>query len=566
MRTFLVVSLLFLVACGITGRITDPTLDLYPDPLELGDFEFLMGARPVVRTEDFPTCSYPDVEWVPDFFLAPVTLTCPDHHTPNYDLQFWPGSTVVYVGPMRAFTHADSPPCSEFSFSVASAQASLNLTLHPDSQGVVPSNERALLEEYLWDSGSNRLQFSHLGPGSASDCYAVLRYRLAVGHLFDEVFPSVADGVVPVGRISDYVSNSTLYQWGRQNLPVDVVSGGKVLVGFSSSDPGSVTSTTDYSDVLYACLDADETGVCDSAESAADNCLSLGGDYFAGFCCGLATPLGYKGFIDDNYMLCANTSAGPRFVSAVLDKGEIFHHFGAPGYDFVPTGNAFRVCGEHNFDVGYSVVVDDHEFLCADDGVFECGGDAPFNSYHGLSTGDFVDASNITYYCASNASFTTDVVLSESSCTSLGHEWTGTRCCGIGEDYVDFDSQATGVCLGDEVLDDGELLLNDSLLVYSGGLFSCDSVTDYQGLPVTPHSACGVFLADAFDGKSAVCSPQGIWVFRDTDEYQFEKSVPFALEPGEFASGCCDADQCWDGSSCMDKGDFVNRGGGFECR
>lgn len=591
-RYFVIIPLvlLVLVACGGDGvNIGAP--EYQPASLRLNDYDVLIGKEPVFRKHDFSTCPGRSPN---DHYTDP---TC-GNHVSSVEVSFDHPWVVAGVGPFRAWKPIDPAQggigdkgCVKFEFTLEplTGDSELALGVHPTVEAVVPSGEGALLSRfYSWGDTSEGIRMRHRGDGASRNCYHMLRARYAVGVHYDQITPSMRDGVVELGRVSDFVQSSdTLYV--LQQGSIEIKSGKKILVGFSSVNPQSQTSTTDVNAFVYACLDEDEDGVCDFEKGV--TCWNLGGDYLSDKCCGFDADVPVCDYYAPLMSYCANTTMGEyRWLSHDFPGMIVPVGGSCTMFDAVSNSSTYFVCGS-NESVDHSRFLPEgslttitkggetHHYACVDAKIRECGGDNPFSDVQSVALGDTIVLNNVTKYCSHQGTFTTTLDASKSACIAAGFDWTGTKCCGEPDDplqtFDDFGINAEGVCLNNSFVPNGDSV-NDSVLVYFGALVVCDPAAQLDfavaaqdfvpGIRPLEHGVCGTYLANATPGQHAVCFPDAHWRLKSVSEYQFVKNISWPRQPGQTEQGCCATNECWTGSQCIRQGEYYQLGEvGYRC-
>jgi len=586
-----IVALIFIVvtACGGNGaNINDPQYQ--PAALMLGDYDLLVGKAPLFRTHDFSTCPGLNPS---DHSSSP---TCSNHDA-QVELSFDRPWVIAGVGPLRAWRPIDPAQggigdrgCGEFEFTLEplSGDSELSRSVHPDVEANVWSGEAAQLAKfYSWGDTSEGIRMRQHGNGAAANCYHLLRARYALGVYYDQIIPSMRDGVVEVGRVSDFVPTSAML-YDLQQGTVEVKSGRKILAGFSSSSPQAQTSTTNVNAIVYACLDEDEDGTCDYERG--ETCWNVGGDYYEDKCCGFDADVALCAHDGNLDAYCANSSIGPRWVARDL-PGLIIPGGECPESDVVSNGTNFLVCGGSD-DVGpgsLQVMQDDivsidrgkvtHDFACASDGWWECSGDIAFSEVHARSEGQALSLNNESYFCA-GSTWSRSLDHSESACTAAGFDWTGSKCCGEPNDafvtFDDFGVDSQGLCINNSFVPNGQVVTNASTLSYFGAVIVCnpDAPQDFAvasseflpGIRPLEHGVCGTYLANATPGQQAVCFPDGSWKLKQASEFQFVKNISWPRQHGQSLQGCCATDECWTGAECIRQGEYYQVGEvGYRC-
>jgi hypothetical protein len=141
---------------------------------------------------------------------------------------------------------------------------------------------------------------------------------------------------------------------------------------------------------------------------------------------------------------------------------------------------------------------------------------------------------------------------------------------------------ALGGCWAKRAVLSGDFAVPDRVINYHGQFYGCRIIdTSLLGLKDTQTNnllinnsvlPCGYVLDNARPGAKphAVCTPSGTWEFINESMGTINKSIAWAglvnLQ-GISISGCCKADQCWNGTRCQPLGAFYRLGdAGFVCK
>lgn len=266
--------------------------------------------------------------------------------------------------------------------------------------------------------------------------------------------------------------------------------------------------------------------------------------------------------------------------AAVVADGVALYHCGTALAGVTQAAGDFRTIQFQNYV---------HEYSCVDKQFQECGGSfGPFSSTNGYELGTTNPALLEIQYCASDGDWTPDLdIKDEPSCTAAGLGWTGGMCCSEADDpgeyYNDRASAATGGCWNQVRYLSGDFTVPERVLNYRGQFWGC-KITDNSLLalrdthtndPLVNNSLlpCGMVLENAQPGglPHARCSHDGTWDFTSELGGTINKSIAWTtlvnLSAGLSRWGCCNYNQCWNGTSCQNAGAFYRIGeAGYTCQ
>jgi len=167
---------------------------------------------------------------------------------------------------------------------------------------------------------------------------------------------------------------------------------------------------------------------------------------------------------------------------------------------------------------------------------------------------------NITYYCASDKTFTEDLDTKDiETCQRADEVFTGSLCCSEDDDPNEHynDPGGIGGCFDKEFVQSGDLVLGrDDILNLNGEFFGCqlsqsDSILnrndDHANQKLIPPENN---LIKCSQGGSFFCSFNGTWQPANGDRSN-PTTFPQSLDPLQQGE-CCSPSQCWNGEICLD--------------
>ncbi|MEM3154658.1 MAG: hypothetical protein QW165_03790 [Candidatus Woesearchaeota archaeon] len=361
----------------------------------------------------------------------------------------------------------------------------------------------------------------------------------------------------------------------------------------------SRTVTSNFNDNTYACLnidsntDANGNPKCDYFDEA--DCATKGKDWLAGNCCGDAPYLPASGcqWYSDKQAVCGKDATGVWKWAALEDIGLVVKYSGScPSAQIVSNGQKFHTC---NIDISSIVpatltaniagiiAIHGHDYICQGENIIECGGETPY-SPGALPTGASITIAGKKNYCTASGTFKLSIT-DRTTCEKAGLTWTGTQCCGEPDDplqtYEDTytGTGTAGACYNGQFLPSGTFLdAQKTILISRGEYFQCSPNIATQttatlpgtSITTTVKPACGMpMLGVLLTGTkpNAVCLPNGQWMFTSTTDTTVVKQTKWTVLEGEQQKGCCPDNQCWDGKTCKNIGDYYVIGDkGYLCQ
>ncbi len=361
----------------------------------------------------------------------------------------------------------------------------------------------------------------------------------------------------------------------------------------------SRTETSGINDITYACLnsdsnpDAEGNPYCDYFDEA--DCFDQGKDWYGGKCCGDAGYLPASGcqWYADKQAVCGQNSEGIWKWAALGDIGLITPLSGScPTMEVVSNGTTFYTCtpitqtiipATQIQQLNGIIEIEGHDYICQGEKIIECGGKSPY-SPTALALGASATIDGKKNYCGANGIFSVSIE-DRAACEGAELKWTGSQCCGEPDDPVQTYEDAyagtgtAGVCYNGEFLPSGTFLdAQKTILSSRGEYYQCDPTITAQttrtlegtGITVTVLPPCGnPLIGTLLTGTkpNAVCSPSGQWQFTSTTETTIAKQTKWAPAANEQEKGCCPDNQCWDGKTCKNIGEYYVLGErGFLCQ
>ncbi len=358
--------------------------------------------------------------------------------------------------------------------------------------------------------------------------------------------------------------------------------------GKSSTDR---TTTTIYGDRALACLNSDEN-VDDSGAPKCDykdelDCSLKSKDWLQGYCCGDYPYNGTCTWYPERNAVCGNIGLDWKWA-AIEDIGAITTLGGdCPSIQLVSNGAKFYICRDDAPSPIPSIsaerligkqTIQGHEYFCDGENIIECGGDNPYSST-AKKTGSSITFEGKLNYCTSDGKWVTSLDTSKDSCTKAGFVWTGTKCCGEGEDASKtYEDPYTGLgsaggCYNNIFIASGTTLgTEESIMNYRGDFYMCDPLLSANAtapatsplfagtnVTLTAKGPCGQPLTNALltgTKPNIVCMPAKKWQFTASTAYHVSKSTTWLPTGTEQKLGCCPDNQCWDGTNCKSEGEY----------
>jgi hypothetical protein len=367
----------------------------------------------------------------------------------------------------------------------------------------------------------------------------------------------------------------------------------------TGSSATSRTTTANFNDNTYSCLNSDgnldSSGnpQCDFIDEAA--CANQGKDWFKGNCCGDAPYIPASGcqWYADKQAVCGQDAQSIWKWAALEDVGLITSYSGScPSVQIVSDGQKFYTC---SVDISSIVpaaltakiqgilVIQGHDYLCNGENIRECGGEEPY-SINAISTGEIFIINGKKNYCNVNGTFKISIN-DKVTCEKSAFKWTGTQCCGEPDDPVQTyedpykGTGTAGVCYNGQFLPSGTFLdAQKTILSSRGEYYQCNpavSATTTATLPGTSIIAtvkppCGAPLIGTLltgTKPNSVCLPSGQWLFISSTETTVIKETKWTPSENDQQKGCCPENQCWDGKTCRNIGEYYVLGErGFLCK
>lgn len=271
-----------------------------------------------------------------------------------------------------------------------------------------------------------------------------------------------------IGKLLDLLPNADLSitpqnQLGaQQKLAENIVlkpSRKDVLVWFGdgkdAANPakGSKTTIAPDKQIIYACSDIDNNGICDADDAAAANCDVFGTeDWYKTACC-TATMLKTQGcqLVQSVNAYCGQNSQGQPEFANPTEVGEIHDFSSCSNRPMQIVFDENAVKHECNSNAGWDfIAVKNHEYYCDKQlqQIFECGANESYSETNTVMTGKNITINGKTNYCVERpAIFSTNLdYATNNSCLSTGDPaddgshtgqvWTGSRCCSEADDLV----------------------------------------------------------------------------------------------------------------------------------
>ena len=410
-----------------------------------------------------------------------------------------------------------------------------------------------------------------------------------------------------------------------------------------SLNPGVKVWLSADSTAVLACLDTDKDGRCDYTQTQA--CDIKNGDWWEGRCCGVA-PYDNCTFYEKVPGICGNNSQGDWEWAALSDSGTIHQLTKCPSLTLISDSNNYYYCGpdpnnyaqelagtiserqaeiqairaeitslEEELKTTYGkerdslnkqiadleddldeltklksfniteldlMSIENHEFWCVDNKIYECAGDEGAFNDAGFVSGDDLVVNDTTYYCDGDGTFTISIK-TRSACEAAGFVWTSTKCCGELDD-PERDYQDTfipgkgnaGGCYNNTYIASGEVLLDwPNIANYLGMFYVCDpelasegeseflteKPAGYEDLPFIPtklFGSCGTPLINAtFVGNKPhlSCFPDSTWQLTGFEVNLTNKNTAWIVG-ADISYGCCPIDWCWNGGFCQEVGSY----------
>jgi hypothetical protein len=212
-----------------------------------------------------------------------------------------------------------------------------------------------------------------------------------------------------LGKVSDFFDEFSALK-GQPGWTVTVASPNpQVILWVGGPADTTQKSTTNVNADVWACADTDQNQQCDAYQ--AQTCLTAGGDWYKGICCGTqVASCGYVpsfmvGSVQINLSAICGKSASNKWEWAPRDEpGQVHPLLACPGGSVVSDGTAFYSCGDQlagttqAFGQFRSVTIagKTHDYYCAAKNAYECGGMSPFSTVNARVTGDTTAAAALS--------------------------------------------------------------------------------------------------------------------------------------------------------------------------
>ncbi|MEK6849616.1 MAG: hypothetical protein AABY01_03525, partial [Nanoarchaeota archaeon] len=255
----------------------------------------------------------------------------------------------------------------------------------------------------------------------------------------------------------------------------------KAMVWLGTEDEDYGTIDADFDTHIWACIDGDEDGNCDSDNT---DCAAAGGEFYADRCCG-GTEGDYTCTWDAEINAYCGTAADGPHWAIPEDAGTISQFTTCPGTTLLSTGTALYSCGGSAptgttaFPPGAVPVVlggQTHDFICNSGVLTECAGtQEPFSDNWDV-LGDLVNISGTTNYCTRDGDYTPNLDgKNKESCETYGFTWTGTKCCSEADDINETyeDPGTIGACWEKTFVANGAFVANQTIAAVTGLLQGC---------------------------------------------------------------------------------------------
>lgn len=494
---------------------------------------------------------------------------------------FWLGGPAVPCGDLQLCISLDQDPrqyCQPIN-DMNHQQQSNRQTLTFDIDDTLAQTIRFIasgISATTRDYDFKLIEMTYIGGSANQEQYNIFSFR--------------NDEPVKLKRVNEFIDTK-----GAVEDAYVTSSDPRVAVWFSPEGgqaPKDRTRTAVYEDFVYACLNLDaytdpQTGqpVCDYEDE--EICAQQGKDWYDGYCCG-NYPYNECKWYGDKNAFCGERTVGGETIktwAALGDKGLITTLDVCPGIEVVSDGSTFHSCTQPPTTpyvgptqvITDSITIEGHDYRCENSHIVECGGDAPFNDNAKL-TGDTATINNQTHYCSASGQWKTSLDGDEDTCKAAGLAWTGSRCCGEPDDtLITYTEQGgNGICKDNTYTPSGSFVEGKEIIAYDGLAYQCDPQTaaprqtQYNGLPVIATPMCGQPLEDARTTgalRHLICEPTGEWKFISSTEPHLTKTTEWTPQPNEQEQGCCPDDQCWDGNTCRNIGEYYTIGGtGYLCQ
>ena len=310
----------------------------------------------------------------------------------------------------------------------------------------------------------------------------------------------------------------------------------------------------------------------------------------------------------DNNQKCTNGQCicSPESINPTPSTGDITFSQ-CSNHEYLFDGKNWNECDA--IFKQYEIGDDKRNYLCISSGhqsIYECYGDGSPKSKgpdgKRLKTGEKVTGPDgNTYYCTQNKKFVTDLDASglQSTCEKAGFKWTGTKCCSEADDntcqssfsFAGCPAEFNGCMLQDiqgcnkisEYYNDPGTIgacwnstfvrLNDfgsnySVIDYKGEFHGCAILKEDLANLKHKHTSRNLIINHTYCLNTPVenyyCSYAGTWNLTNGAD---KTHLSFAPAQTELKADCCGANQCWNGSICIDsqKAKPMEVFNGFRC-
>ena len=245
----------------------------------------------------------------------------------------------------------------------------------------------------------------------------------------------------------------------------------------------------------------------------------------------------------------------------------------------------------NTFTTFNKIKVATNEYICLQNKaeIYECVGNGTTEYEENLFKieGEWVtDDNNKIQFCAPIGNeWTTDLDKNNGACLAASKrmpktwpdiEWTGTKCCGdpeggtSGKTYEDPWTKGkegkAGGCYNNTFIASGKFADDEKTIInYLGSFYTCNpqlgegetgtTIMPGTALTIKSKGACGNPLLNATfsgDERNILCKPDGQWMPTSSTARTKAKKTAWSQ-----SQGCCEQNQCWDGSECRKEGGYT---------
>ena len=299
---------------------------------------------------------------------------------------------------------------------------------------------------------------------------------------------------------------------------------------------------------------------CISGTSWSDNIGCCGDDRSD---CGLIFEEKRFGETIERHLCSMDSNFIGSWIPAEPNVG-LISYIGCANKEMLSDGNIWLECNSSG-----AKRIDDREYLCAgslaDQKWIECCGSGSCKSDSSragdtLSTGKSIKLGEITYYCASDKTFASDLdIKDQSTCQGAGLTWTGTLCCSESDDteeYYNDPAGGRGGCWDKKAVLNGEQAPQIKNVANIGGQFyGCNvnnnsilNIKDYHTLQPVVQNKQYCFQDP---NKFYFCSFNNEWELSSGQDRSHLSTIPESFQNAQQPSECCSATSCWDGAQCI---------------